>query len=160
MPLFDFPRCTATELRFKPGPCVLNYGETCGADGPASLIKGTWRFFGVHLPHRVSGGCRCNCSPVRLLQEMECGDVRTGVCFLCVPSPSFSLLCCTLTWNCVFPSSCHHPTRDPTVSGSLWPPAVCALEMKNLPSALTSCWDRDFRLLGFTSMVFCLWVLV
>lgn len=115
-PLFDFPRCTVTELRFKPGPCVLNSGETCGADGPASLIKGTWRFFGVHLPHRVFGGCHCDCNPVRLLQEMECGDVRTGVYFLCVPSPSFSLLLrCTLTWNCVSPSSCHHPTRDPTV---------------------------------------------
>lgn len=50
--------------------------------------------------------------------------------------------------------------KRPYLSGSLWPPAVCALEMKNLPSALTSCWDRDFRLLGFTSMVFCLWVLV
>lgn len=114
------------------------------------LVKGTWRVFRVHLPHRVSGGCCCNCSPIRLLQEMGSGDVRTGVCFLCVLSPSFSLLLrYILTPNCVFPSSCHHPTRDPTVQGSLWPPAVCALEIKNLPSALAFCWDRDSRLLGF-----------
>lgn len=38
------------------------------------------------------------------------------------------------------------------------PHCVCALEMKNLPSALAYCWDRDSRLLGFAPTVFCVWV--